>query len=182
VPKPMYTALADAAVNLCLQHCSTVRMLCRLGASMAAARDVGGLWRAQGMWLRTMVQAHIIMVARRGGLAHPQANILRVSIAVQHHNDQQERALAHMIMVALVAAATSGSTPISSISGPFTMPPPTPNMPVWGAGTGVAPQDHIASHIRARMYVKTSVHFTVAVMYKYRVAPATRPAMLHTAG
>jgi hypothetical protein len=35
-----------------------------------------------------------------------------------------------MIMVALVAAATSGSTPISSISGPFTMPPPTPNMPV----------------------------------------------------
>ena len=35
----------------------------------------------------------------------------------------------HMIMVAEVAAATSGSTPISSISGPFTMPPPTPNMP-----------------------------------------------------
>ncbi len=32
-------------------------------------------------------------------------------------------------MVALVAAATSGRTPISSMRGPFTMPPPTPNMP-----------------------------------------------------
>mmetsp|Transcript_95193 Transcript_95193/g.245980 ORF Transcript_95193/g.245980 Transcript_95193/m.245980 type:complete len:279 (-) Transcript_95193:395-1231(-) len=33
------------------------------------------------------------------------------------------------IMVVAVEAATSGLTPISSISGPFTMPPPTPKRP-----------------------------------------------------
>jgi len=33
------------------------------------------------------------------------------------------------IITAVVAAATAGWTPISSIRGPFTIPPPIPNMP-----------------------------------------------------
>jgi hypothetical protein len=49
-----------------------------------------------------------------------------------------------MIMVALVAAATSGNTPISSIRGPFTMPPPTPNMPA-GTTTGVTGLLHVGN-------------------------------------
>ena len=35
----------------------------------------------------------------------------------------------NIIITAQVADATSGCTPICSIKGPFTMPPPTPNIP-----------------------------------------------------
>ena len=37
--------------------------------------------------------------------------------------------LVNKIIVAEVAAATSGCTPIINMSGPFTIPPPTPNIP-----------------------------------------------------
>lgn len=46
--------------------------------------------------------------------------------------ENRDKVIAHevkRIMVAEVAAATSGSTPRWSMRGPFTMPPPTPNMP-----------------------------------------------------
>ena len=83
VPKLMYTAEAEAAVNL-------------------QAEQHAGYW-----------------------VSH-----VRLAHALNRGNDHAARPLSHMIMVALVAAATSGATPISSISGPLTMPPPTPNMPV----------------------------------------------------
>ena len=79
---------------------------------------------------------------------------------------------AHMIMVAEVAAATSGSTPISSISGPLMMPPPTPNMPVsTNAGFGV---DDIPDWVPSL--------FTAERLAQHEALPATRPARLHTAG
>mmetsp|Transcript_64279 Transcript_64279/g.167146 ORF Transcript_64279/g.167146 Transcript_64279/m.167146 type:complete len:249 (+) Transcript_64279:168-914(+) len=44
-------------------------------------------------------------------------------------NDTHAAEVVNRIMVAAEAAATRGLTPISSISGPFTMPPPTPRRP-----------------------------------------------------
>mmetsp|Transcript_79231 Transcript_79231/g.183867 ORF Transcript_79231/g.183867 Transcript_79231/m.183867 type:complete len:215 (+) Transcript_79231:264-908(+) len=43
--------------------------------------------------------------------------------------DTQAAEVVKRIIVAAVAAATSGSMPISSMSGPLTMPPPTPKRP-----------------------------------------------------
>lgn len=43
--------------------------------------------------------------------------------------DTQAAEVVKKIMVAAVAAATDGFTPISSIKGPLTMPPPTPKRP-----------------------------------------------------
>ena len=98
MPKPMYTALAEAAVNLHMQ-----------------CRPLRGLFEVRC--------CHRPQCRRR----------LTKAVRGAHHcglRGAGSGASAHMIMVAEVAAATSGSTPISSISGPFTMPPPTPNMPV----------------------------------------------------